>query len=443
MNCSVWAECVRVVCLVNVYNSTPKTGRGEQSFHFGYAFRMRSRGVGLTLMALVDAGWCDRRRPLSDSNGDDALNLTSLLPLWAPLTRWESANGPAYRDLWRQLPQVPGVYRHPLTARAEAGHHSSAGKADCNTMAAVPLNATAVVWSGIGVALRHFAAHAGCEGLLDSLEQRLTVVAFEPIFNGPHVKSTASCPRVQSPPSGGHAYLTIPYPTQFHARSDASIADHLSSITSVSRPYLVAYFASSHGRQKELRAILHQACQESHDRCIRIDFAEGGCDPRHQSGRCTNETQGFDASETNIFERILRGYLKSEFCLMPGGDTPTRQGLMDALLVGCIPVVFATCTQRLLYDEAYHPFIPRFERAGWGAGNWSVLLDSDRILKKPGLLMADLEAISKEQRKAMRDQIATFIPQLQYSAPGVTLHEYTDAQRVYERVVARLQPLHN
>ena len=115
---------------------------------------MRSRGVGLTLMALVDAGWCDR-------NGNDAL--TSLLPLWAPLTRWESANGPAYRDLWRHLPQVPGVYRHPLTARAEAGHHSSAGKADCNTMAAVPLNATAVVWSGIGVALRHFAAHAGCE----------------------------------------------------------------------------------------------------------------------------------------------------------------------------------------------------------------------------------------------------------------------------------------
>lgn len=46
-------------------------------------------------------------------------------------------------------------------------------------MAAVPLNATAVVWSGIGVALRHFAAHAGCEGLLDSLEQRLTVVAFD------------------------------------------------------------------------------------------------------------------------------------------------------------------------------------------------------------------------------------------------------------------------
>ena len=380
-------------------------------------------------------------RRLADSNIDDT-NLTALLPLWSPLTQWERINGPSYRELWRLLPLVPGVYRQSLSAREVGGSRNSSGKADCNALAAVPSNATAVIWSGIGVALRHFAAHAGCEALLTTLERRATIVAFEPVFNGASVHSTASCPRIQSPSSGGNAYVIVPYPTQFHARSDASITDHIASVTRVRRPHLAAYFASSHGRQAELRAKLHTACREVGETiCDRIDFAEGRCDPRHQAGNGASSCRGESAADVgvSIFERILRGYLRSEFCLMPGGDTPTRQGIMDALIVGCIPVFFADCTQQLLYDEAYHPFIPRYSRAGWGAGSWSVLLSSVRILKNPHLFITELEAISPKKRAEMRGYISTFISKLQYTVPGVALHEYQDAQAVYEAVAPRLE----
>lgn len=37
-------------------------------------------------------------------------------------------------------------------------------------------------------------------------------------------------------------------------------------------------------------------------------------------------------------------YRDSVFCLSPSGDSPTRKGLFDSLLAGCIPVVFNPLT---------------------------------------------------------------------------------------------------
>ena len=36
-------------------------------------------------------------------------------------------------------------------------------------------------------------------------------------------------------------------------------------------------------------------------------------------------------------------YLLTTFCLMPPGDTPSRRGFWDALLMGCIPVRCRVC----------------------------------------------------------------------------------------------------
>jgi hypothetical protein len=38
--------------------------------------------------------------------------------------------------------------------------------------------------------------------------------------------------------------------------------------------------------------------------------------------------------------------LLSTFCLTPPGDTPTRRGFWDALLMGCVPVVFSELSRR-------------------------------------------------------------------------------------------------
>lgn len=37
-------------------------------------------------------------------------------------------------------------------------------------------------------------------------------------------------------------------------------------------------------------------------------------------------------------------YLRSRLCLMPGGDFPTRKGFLDAMLSGCVPVIFQEFT---------------------------------------------------------------------------------------------------
>jgi len=37
---------------------------------------------------------------------------------------------------------------------------------------------------------------------------------------------------------------------------------------------------------------------------------------------------------------VLHAYWTSTFCLQPGGDTVTRKGIVDSLLLGCIPVLF-------------------------------------------------------------------------------------------------------
>ena len=116
----------------------------------------------------------------------------------------------------------------------------------------------------------------------------------------------------------------------------------------------------------ELRTRLRATCREAAPRCADLAPEDKACsNPRHQSAgipesRC--EAIGIHEKDTGAFGRILYGYMHAEFCLMPGGDTPTRQGVMDALLVGCIPVFFATCSHGSLYEVAYHPFIPQYDR---------------------------------------------------------------------------------
>ena len=374
------------------------------------------------------------RHPTNTSS--PSKSLASLLPLWSPLSRWERVNGPQYRELWRQLPILPGVYATALAVKDA----NSKGLGDCKALANAPANTTAVVWSGIAVAFRHFFGHSGCAELVAAVENRSSIIAFEPLYTG-----SAGCPRLQQRQPGVAKYLTVPYPSQFHARSDQAVREHLATVASVHRPHLAAYFGGLHGRQVELRTRLRVTCREAAPRCADLAPEDEPCsDPRHQSAgslesRC--EAIGIHEKDTGAFGRILYGYMHAEFCLMPGGDTPTRQGVMDALLVGCIPVFFATCSHGSLYEVAYHPFIPQYDRKAWGAGDWSVLLNSTRVLNEPSTLMTDLEAISPETRQAMRARISTFIPQLQYSAPGVQLHDFADAQHVFARIVPQAHEL--
>ena len=67
--------------------------------------------------------------------------------------------------------------------------------------------------------------------------------------------------------------------------------------------------------------------------------------------------------------RIAQLYFNSTFCLQPWGDGPTRAGIIDALLLGCIPVLFHASQQAQW---------PRH----WGswARNASLLIDGEKLI---------------------------------------------------------------
>jgi len=53
------------------------------------------------------------------------------------------------------------------------------------------------------------------------------------------------------------------------------------------------------------------------------------------------------ALSDHTFKELVTTMLKSRFCFQPTGDTPSRKGIVDSILLGCIPVLFSTNQTRL------------------------------------------------------------------------------------------------
>jgi len=49
----------------------------------------------------------------------------------------------------------------------------------------------------------------------------------------------------------------------------------------------------------------------------------------------------------STFKELVTSMLQSRFCFQPTGDTPSRKGIVDSILLGCIPVLFSTNQTRL------------------------------------------------------------------------------------------------
>lgn len=88
-------------------------------------------------------------------------------------------------------------------------------------------------------------------------------------------------------------------------------------------------------------------------------------------------------------------YWNSTFCLMPGGDSATRKATMDALLLGCIPVLFHQAQVR---QYPWH-------WQGW-VQQATVLLDYAKILENTTHPIDALLAISEAEVRAKQAAIA-------------------------------------
>ncbi len=133
----------------------------------------------------------------------------------------------------------------------------------------------------------------------------------------------------------GVNWRAVPFPSDVHWSSSMQRpypweSDH-------ERKYLLAYGGSkdSHDRRVQLlRTNLANQCREYPDVCAHQTYGKG---------------RDFTAIVALNGSTIHDLYNSSVFCLNPPGDLPTRKGLFDSMLLGCIPVTFNPLTARVMY----------------------------------------------------------------------------------------------
>jgi len=100
---------------------------------------------------------------------------------------------------------------------------------------------------------------------------------------------------------------------------------------------------------------------------------------------------------------------ESVFCPMPAGDSPSRRAFYEALLLGCIPVVFRQHSYGRLFPSS--PDINDISK-------YTVFIDeNDLILERGPSLIPRLGSISRSQIRKMQEHIHRISPRLQWSLP--------------------------
>lgn len=181
--------------------------------------------------------------------------------------------------------------------------------------------------------------------------------------------------------------VSIPYPSSLHARSISTTEFH--QLHTINRTRLSTFLGKSHvggnltgGRYAVGREKIINACAARKDLC---SFAV----PR------TKQKCGMMADE----------YVKATFCFEPGGDSPYRKGLYDAIMYGCIPVVFS------LYNARVSPW-------HFWAGhrhNAMIIINETAFLDGEVDVMEHLLSISPKRIKNMQSALARNAHRLQYA----------------------------
>ena len=305
----------------------------------------------------------------------------------------------------------------------------------------------------------HFARRLGSDHfLLHSINQMMLHYATMPCLRGLYEHLCFNCTKLSLdvyPPEMypaikrhaflRHAWVSVPFPSDFHFGVDTTAplwrwghakdsAAERAAVTSEygsrggSRPVLVAYLGTEKvtaARQTELRTAIRVECRRRRTK-VRGQAVDGVRDcvaaalPIHDSHALLNATQGHDVSL----------YARSRLCLMPGGDFPTRKGFFDALLSGCVPVIFQESSG--ISQWAWH-WLPRedvaadasspaeVQRAASEVASACTILVSRRAFMldaSRGLDQLVAMALDPALLAAKRRCLARVAVRMQYSAPG-------------------------
>ena len=130
-----------------------------------------------------------------------------------------------------------------------------------------------------------------------------------------------------------------------------------------------------------------------------------------QSKECHWLKLGHTSKDNNIAE-FLTSYRRAVFCLCPPGDDPARKAVFDAILSGCIPVIFEVAT---LYNQ--YPW----HIGEQAALDMSVSISGAQVRAGKMDFMKVLLAISPEVIRRKQEAIAKYAPRIQYSTPPIDL----------------------
>lgn len=229
----------------------------------------------------------------------------------------------------------------------------------------------------------------GCRVLYTETCALCKKLTIEVSYHKDSVTAAAALPSSEKKKSRGSVFkydptwISIPYPSSFHYWENS--VDIPWKRQPRSREITAIFIGGGkilNAASKTLRNRLRSQCAR-HANCIWIDTGQ--------------QRTGFNVG------KMLDYYRKSVFCLSPPGDSPTRKGLFDSILAGCIPVVFDPYT---LHDQ-YHWYI------GTARQNISVYIPIQDILgtftastkrnKNNKLLLDEETSITKDFMEFLMD----------------------------------------
>jgi hypothetical protein len=189
----------------------------------------------------------------------------------------------------------------------------------CDHFTVVPRCAGGVVWSGVIADPSKAAA------------DRMAYVSFE-------APPKLVYPPPDEPAAAQRNWFSVPYPSNAAIRCRRPLgpngADAFAAPPAAT-PQLP--FGKPFGARTQLIALI-AGLRTQLRRALAVDCASYS---HRICGSNPLETKGSNmlhASEVDA--RVMDVYGNSVFCLQPAGDTPTRKGIFDAAMAGCIPVFF-------------------------------------------------------------------------------------------------------
>ena len=209
--------------------------------------------------------------------------------------------------------------------------------------------------------------------------------------------------------------IVAPYPSYGHLNSLHGYTSYVNNIHRHQRTIIMLLAASARRSNHFRAAILDQFLPD--------DITTSSY---HMYLESRNITRDFDIGQIWLqtpechgdhHRHTLTWMYHSHFCLQPPGDSPTRKSYYDAIISGCIPVVFSkTGDPRLPFDDRY----PHRE--------FTVTLDSGSVTKnRKGTILEQLRNIPRSRVIQLQENLHKVAPLLQYDFPILEQGQHNDA----------------